>query len=149
VGGLRAADLTQRGAKALAPAQSLADAVATMADERLKSMPVIDDDGRVVGMLSETDVLRWLGAATFAELLHRPPQRLAQVDALLQGADVGSVMVSPAVTVEAQAAFAEVMQAFRRHTGRRMPVVDADGRLVGVLARKDFIAACPLGVAAA
>jgi len=111
-------------------------------------MPVTDGQGLVVGMLSETDVLRWLGAATFAELLHRSPQGLAEVDAQLHGADVGSVMVSPAITVEATACFAAVMEGFRRHRGRRMPVVDEKGRLVGVLARKDFIAACPVGAAA-
>jgi len=145
VGDLRASDLMRTGETALTPGQSLAEAVGTLAEGGLKSMPVADGDGRVVGVLSETDVLRFLGAATFAELIHRPPQRLAELDALLQTAAVGAVMTSPAVTVGAEAGFADIMRAFRAHGGRRMPVADAEGRLVGVLARKDFVAACPLG----
>lgn len=48
-------------------------------------------------------------------------------------------MSAPAVTVHEQARFDEVLQAFRRHQGRSMPVIDTDGRLRGLLLRKDFL----------
>jgi CBS domain-containing protein len=54
-------------------------------------------------------------------------------------------MSQPAVTIHEQAGFNETLRAFRRHPGRSMPVVDAVGRLRGLLLRKDFLHACHLG----
>ena len=46
-------------------------------------------------------------------------------------------MTAPVVVVTAGAGVMEVLAAFRTHSGRRMPVVDAgDGRVLGILARK-------------
>jgi len=146
VGGLRARDLMRPVSEAPGPDLTLDRAAALMAGQRLKSSPVVDAEGGVVGVISETDVLRHLGAATFLELVTQPPERQADRDRLLGSASVGDVMTSPAVTVAEGADYETILQAFRSHTGRRMPVVDGRNRLVGVLARKDFLAACPLGL---
>jgi CBS domain-containing protein len=57
---------------------------------------------------------------------------------------VGDVMTVPAVTIGADAGSGTIWAAFSHTRGRRMPVVDAQGRLQGVLARKDFLEALPL-----
>jgi CBS-domain-containing membrane protein len=54
-------------------------------------------------------------------------------------------MTAPAVTVRPQAGFRQIIAAFRRHAGRSMPVVDDDGRLAGMLLRKDFLEALDRG----
>ena len=54
-------------------------------------------------------------------------------------------MTAPAVTVPTEAGLREVLAAFAAHPGRGMPVVGPAGRLAGVLLRKDFMRACPLG----
>ena len=51
-------------------------------------------------------------------------------------------MSAPAVAVGEQARFDDIMRAFRQHGGRSMPVVDDQGRLRGLLLRKDFLHAC-------
>jgi CBS domain-containing protein len=48
-------------------------------------------------------------------------------------------MTQPAVTISVGARFREVMEAFTRHPGRAMPVIDAQERCVGMLLRKDFL----------
>ena len=48
---------------------------------------------------------------------------------------------APGVRGGAQADFREMTAAFGRHPGRSTPVVDAEGRLLGLLLRKDFLAA--------
>jgi CBS domain-containing membrane protein len=146
VGGLRARDLMRPVSEAMRPELTLERAASLMVGQRLKSSPVVDAEGVVVGVLSETDVLRRLGAMTFLELMTQPSDRRADRDQLLRGASVGEVMTSPAVTVAEEADYKDILRAFRSHNGRRMPVVDGNGRLVGVLARKDFLAACPLGL---
>jgi CBS domain-containing protein len=54
---------------------------------------------------------------------------------------VGEAMTTPAITIAEQAGFREILQAFHRHNGRSMPVVDDKGHLKGLLLRKDFIKA--------
>lgn len=144
VGGVQARDLMRPDDQALAPALTLYRAAQIMAARRVKSMPVTDSEQRVIGMLSETDVLERLGAATFLELMLQGPEQRHDRDRIMEETAVGTAMTSPSVTVGEDADFAAILAAFRGHNGRRMPVVDNAGRLVGMLARKDFIAACPL-----
>lgn len=146
VGGVRARELMRRDDIALEPEMTLYGAAELMVGRELKSLPVVDPPRRVIGMLSESDVLGRLGAATFLELIIEGDLEHAEHRRLLLQTRVSEVMTGPVVTVAEDAEFATILGAFRRHDGRRMPVVDQAGRLVGMLARKDFIAACPLQV---
>ncbi len=145
MGGLKARDLMQAAAEQVLPQLPLERAARLLSARQIKSSPVSDEGGQVVGMLSETDIMRWLGATTFMELITQPAEQRAHWDRRLQVVTVREVMTSPAVTVDQNADYETMLSAFRNHRGRRMPVVDASGRLVGVLARKDFLAACPFG----
>ncbi|MFW5724241.1 MAG: HPP family protein, partial [Halochromatium sp.] len=111
----------------------------------LKSLPVVDASDRVLGMLTETDLLRCLGATSSLELLFDTLAQGPAPDADCRERSVAELMTQPAVTIHEQASFDETMQAFRRHPGRSLPVVDGAGRLRGLLLRKDFLHACHLG----
>jgi CBS-domain-containing membrane protein len=145
VGGLRAGDLMRSAETRISPELTLRVAVETMAAQQLKSAPVTNSEKMVLGVLSETDVLRRLGVGTFLELITQPPARRADLDTCLDGTAVRDVMTAPAVTVDLDADFEIILRAFQSHAGRRMPVVDSRGRLQGILARKDFLAVCPRG----
>lgn len=145
MGGLKAGDLMRRGVEPVRPHWALRRAMEQMSARQLKGAAVSDADGFVVGVLSETDILRWLGSETFLELISQPSDRLVSWDAQLRESSVQQVMTTPAVTVRQDADYEAMLNAFHGHNGRRMPVVDKDGRLVGMLARKDFLAACPFG----
>ena len=58
---------------------------------------------------------------------------------------VREAMTAPVVSVRPQARFGDLVTAFRSHPGRSMPVVDEDGRLRGLLLRKDFLGAFEWG----
>ena len=148
VGGLVARELMRPAGVVLQPRVTLHHAAELMAAGRLKSAPVCDERGLVLGVLSETDVLRKLGATTFLELVAQSPGLRADQDRLLRKTMVADVMSSPAATVEEDGGYEAILSAFRSHGGRRMPVVDRDGRLTGMLVRKDFLSACPLGFGA-
>ena len=145
-GSLRARSLMHADGPSLRPDLVLDRAAELMAAQRLKSAPVVDARGIVVGVLSESDILRQLGAGTALELVAQPASRRVGLDRLLRERLVSEVMTSPAVTVRADDDYETILRAFRSHGGRRMPVVDAGGRLIGMLARMDFLAACPIGV---
>lgn len=138
--GLRAGALMKPVA-ALAPDVMLDEAARALVAGGHKALPVADAQGRVVGMLTETDYLRRLQARTFLELLLRMLDDSCEVSHRCHETPVSAAMTAPAVGVGSQAGFREIMGAFRRHAGRSMPVVDADGRLLGLLLRKDFLQA--------
>lgn len=139
-----AGSLMRAGGPGLRPAQSLAEAVAEMAAADVKSAAVVDDSQRVMGILTERDVLKHLGAPSILALLARAVHEPALVGRCCAGALVAAAMTSPAETIDAEAKLAAMTGGFARHQGRAMPVVDASGRLLGMLARKDLIGACGL-----
>jgi CBS-domain-containing membrane protein/PII-like signaling protein len=116
--------------------------VELLLDRDFTALPVVDGDRKVIGVISDSDLLSKGGVnvalslkraadADFVRELHRnlkSPER-----------KVREVMTSPAVTTTAGAslgAAAKVMVA--RHL-KRLPVVDGEGRLIGVLGRLDVL----------
>jgi H+/Cl- antiporter ClcA/CBS domain-containing protein len=93
---------------------------------RHKSYPVVDADGRVVGQLSRTDILAWLG----------------QGDRLDRAAPIGSLLGDAEPVVGHPGEIVSRLVDRMADTGHgRIPIVDADGKLVGLVARKDLLAA--------
>ena len=146
VGGLRAEDLMRPATSPLRTEFSLRKAAGAMVVEASKSLPVVDADRRVVGMLSESDVLKRLGFTSGLEVLLQPTRGKAEFAQILQDRRVGDAMTPAPISVTVDADFAAIAVAFRSHRGRSMPVVDADGCLLGMMARKAFSAVCPLGL---
>jgi CBS-domain-containing membrane protein len=104
---------------------------------RVSALPVIDDAGRVIGVVSEADLLAKEALAdpgVAAELLHRKDIRKAE------GLTAGDLMTRPAVTaapgdpVEQAARMMHFMQV------KRLPVVNSGGQLVGIVSRSDVLA---------
>lgn len=137
--GVTAAGLMRSVIKPLQPNATLDMAAKSLADSGYKGLPVVDAEGRVVGMLTETDFLRHMHAENFSELLSRMLESSAAFNHTLHETAVSAAMTQPAVTISHGAGFPEMLAAFKRHGGRSMPVVGEDGRLLGLLQRKDFL----------
>jgi CBS-domain-containing membrane protein len=104
---------------------------------RVSALPVVDDAGRVIGVVSEADLLAKEALSdpgVVAELLHRKDVRKAE------GLTAGDLMTRPAVTaapgdpVEQAARMMHFMQV------KRLPVVNSGGQLVGIVSRSDVLA---------
>lgn len=145
LGGLRAEGLMRAVPAALSPGMMLDEAARTLVASGFKALPVVDGDGRVIGMLTETDFLCRLQAGTFLELLLRMVEDSCELSHRCHETPVREAMTAPAITVRPEAGFREMMAAFRGHAGRSMPVADAQGRLRGLLLRKDFLEAIDRG----
>jgi CBS domain-containing protein len=96
-----------------------------LADHGLSALPVIDGRGRVLGVVSEADLLG-------------NSQRLADGQT---AAAAGEVMASPAVTVDPQATVTEAARRMQARGVKRLPVVARSGRLVGIVSRADIVRA--------
>ncbi len=145
LGRLRAESLMRAVGTPLAPDMMLDAAARTLVASGFKSLPVVDGDGRVMGMLTETDFLRRLQADTFLDLLLKMIDNTCELSHRCHETPVREAMIAPAITVRPESGFREMMSAFRHHAGRSMPVTDAQGRLRGLLLRKDFLEALDQG----
>jgi CBS domain-containing membrane protein len=142
---VKARQLMRTAIEPLRPALLAGEAARALVSQNLKSLPVVDASDRVLGILTETDLLRCLGATSHLELLFDALAQVSAPDADCRERSVAELMTQPAITIHEQASVNETLRAFRRHPGRSMPVVDGPGRLRGLLLRKDFLHACHLG----
>ncbi len=138
-------NLMRSGIEPLLPDMYLDQAAKSLVRSGFKSLPVVDEKGCVIGMLTENDFLRQLKVGTFLELLLGMLDDAFKFKHHCHETQVREAMTSPVVTVKIDAGFWEVIRAFRQHEGRSTPVVDNEGRLLGLLLRKDFLAAFNLG----
>lgn len=112
--------------------------VQLMQDWRVSALPVIEGEGRVIGVVSEADLL------PKEELRDNPDARYLQlrqpVDvAKAEAATAADLMSSPALTVRANATLAEAARIMARGGVKRLPVVDETGLLEGVISRADLL----------
>lgn len=140
-GNLKVTGLMRAGVDSLLPDMSLFEAAKALVKSGFKGLPVVDTQGYVIGMLTETDFLRRLKVASFLELLLNLLDDTFEFTHRCHETSVREAMVAPVVTVTEEVRFEEVVAAFKRHGGRSMPVVNSDGQLLGLIFRKDFLAA--------
>jgi CBS domain-containing protein len=142
-----AGDLMTRDVAVVHPETSLLDAVKLMAQRRISGVPVVDNDGNVVGVLSEGDLVRWHEG--YNEKQARWMDMLAEgfqlAPAFLEGVReqhrrVKTVMSPGAVTVTEGMLAREVAHLMYSKNIKRVPVV-RDGKLVGIVARSDLVRA--------
>lgn len=112
----------------LRSSDSLADARAAMRRHRIRHLPVVGDDGRLVGLLTQTDLL----AATDS-FLHDDKTRLHAADI-----PVSDVMVTRVVTVDPAASLRRAALFLEQHRIGCLPVV-SDGHLLGIVTDTDFV----------
>lgn len=145
------AGLMTRDVAVLAPGQTLAEAARLLAERGITGAPVVAH-GQVAGVLSAKDLLRAMGLAPGATLMDLAAQLLARaarsIDAQAASLPVESTMSAPALTIQAAASLAEAAALMAAHGVNRLPVVEPDGRLVGLVSRSDLVRAfAALGVA--
>jgi CBS-domain-containing membrane protein len=114
------------------------DVVRIMQERKVSAVPVVDGGRRVVGVVSEADLL------PKEEFRDSDPDRYTQLRRLSDLAKAGSVtaaelMTSPALTTTADATLAQAAREMARARVKRLPVVDDGGRLLGIVSRADLL----------
>jgi CBS domain-containing protein len=94
----------------------------------ITGLPVVDEEGTLVGVLSQSDLV-WGPGLHVATLLRKKPS----------GLRVGELMTSPAVTVELDISVIEAARLMLQNRVHRLVAVDAAGRPVGVLSATDYV----------
>ncbi|HET6381380.1 MAG TPA: CBS domain-containing protein [candidate division Zixibacteria bacterium] len=126
---LRVADLMTPDPITIPADATVEEAEELMRRRRITGLPVVDHEGRLVGVISQSDLL-YLATPAMQVFVRRRESPMR----------VGQLMSSPPVTIEAAATL--LFAARRMHEERlhRLVAVDEDGRPIGVLSSMDFVA---------
>ncbi|MFI7680097.1 CBS domain-containing protein [Actinophytocola sp. NPDC049390] len=121
------------------PETTFKELVTLMNEHRVSGLPVVDTKGRPLGVVSEADTLvkqeQHGGAPTRPWLGRRRRTRWQKAT----GRVAGDLMTTPPVTIGADATVTAAARTMAHKNIRRLCVVDGDGKLVGVVSRRDVI----------
>ncbi len=131
------------------PETPLKEAVQILAERRISGLPVVDDAGKLVGIISETDLM-------WQETGVTPPAYVMFLDSVIYlqnpatyerdlhkalGQIVGEVMSKNPLTISPDKPLKEAAKVMQDHKVHRLPVLDSEGQVIGILTRGDVIRA--------
>lgn len=119
---------------------SYKDIIDALVDHTISAVPVVDPAGRVIGVVSEADLLcrmEFAGSTGGRHLLERKRRRSARAKA--QGDSAAELMSAPAVVIDPRATLTVAARLMDAEEVKRLPVVDHKGELVGIVSRRDLL----------
>lgn len=134
------------------PEDTIRHVAKTLRTHRISGAPVIDDQRTVVGVISEADIMKLTASVPFPDIdplnpfpvfslttyLRKVKRIPEEITALFEGL-VKDVMTRKPVTITPDAAISEAARIMHKRDFNRIPVVDSEGKLVGLIARDDII----------
>jgi CBS domain-containing protein len=140
---LRIEDFMTRRVVTVTPDTSILAAAKLMLENHISGLPVVDTSAHVVGIISESDLLRDDGKGVDGSpwlQMMVGPDALSGEPAQLGARKVGDVMTRGPVTIAPNASIAQACRLMEQHGIKRLPVVEND-TLVGLIARADLVRA--------
>ncbi len=141
------ADVMTPSPISVTPDTVLKDAIQLMADNHVGGLPVITADNDLVGILSESDLMwqttgvdmpAYIMLLDSVIYLKNPTQYNQELHKAL-GQRVKDVMTDHVITIEPDKSLREAAHLMHDKKVRRLPVVDADQQVVGILTRGDIV----------
>jgi CBS domain-containing protein len=150
---MKISDIMTREVVSLGPDMSIFDASLRLTEKNISGAPVIDAEGKVIGIFSEADVLKKLKVSTKTLRMIYPSlcsvcvtfeeqeteKELSESYSEIAKAKVGDVMTTSVETVGPDA---DVRDAVKRMVAKginRLPVVDGQGKVIGIITRGDIL----------
>lgn len=140
---MKAEDVMTRDVISIDPGATVLQAARLMLQHHISGLPVIDNNGNLVGVLSEGDFLRRQETRTerrrsrWLEFL-MGPGRIAAEYSHSHGNKVSEVMTADVQTVEQDAAIEDIVELMERRRIKRVPVV-CGGQMVGIITRSNLM----------
>jgi CBS domain-containing protein len=143
------ADVMSRDPIVVRTDTALKEAIQILAEKRISGLPVIDDAGKLVGIISETDLM-------WQETGVTPPAYIMFLDSVIYlqnpgayerdlhkalGQTVGEVMSKNPITIAADKPLREAAKVMYDRNVHRLPVLDSSSKVIGILTRGDIIRA--------
>ncbi len=135
-------DVMKKDVLAIKKFETIVSAANILSEKNISGLPVVDNDNKVVGIVTQADILSIVGVSkdpSVKDLLKHllgeklPEQRMGDI--------VGDIMTSPVATIRPDASIAEAVQAMAEKKIRRLCVVDSKSKLIGLITRADILRA--------
>ncbi|WP_392530257.1 CBS domain-containing protein [Nostoc sp. C117] len=143
------ADVMSRDPIVVRAETPLKEAIQILAERHISGLPVVDDAGKLVGIISETDLM-------WQETGVTPPAYIMFLDSVIYlknpatyerdlhkalGQTVGEVMSNNPITISPDKTLKEAATVMHDRSVHRLPVLDSTGQVIGILTRGDIIRA--------
>jgi CBS-domain-containing membrane protein len=131
-------DVMSTHVMAVRPAAGYKEMAAMLREQRVSAFPVIDDDNKVIGVVSESDLLvKEALEGTVPGVLRGLTQR--HVRSQVTGLTAADLMSRPAVTIGPDDPVSHAARLMYSKRVKRLPVVSTDGTLIGIVTRSDVL----------
>jgi CBS domain-containing protein len=142
---MNAADVMTANVLTVPATESVINVARLLIDRHISAVPVVDADGKLLGIVSEGDLLRRVENDTERKRdgwnwLFTTRPSLAAEYAKSHARHAGDVMTRNVVTVTGDVSLSRIADLFEKHNIKRVPVV-RDGRVVGIVSRADLLRA--------
>ncbi|WP_448517503.1 CBS domain-containing protein [Pseudothermotoga sp.] len=146
---MRVYDVMVRDVTAVTQDETVENVVRIMATQFLSGIPVVTEDMRVIGFVSESDVIRAAIPGYFSLLQSTTfipdMSQFLKMAAKLKDKPIREIMTHPPLVVNENASLAHVADLMIKHNVKILPVVDEHGRLLGVITRTNIVRAAMEG----
>ena len=141
------ADVMSRNPSVVKRETPLKEAIQILAQQRISGLSVVDDAGQLIGIISETDLM-------WQETGVTPPAYIMFLDSVIYlqnpatyerelhkalGQTVGEVMSKNPLTISPDKSLREAAKIINDRKVHRLPVLDSQGQVIGILTRGDII----------
>lgn len=136
------ATIMSRDVVAVAPDAAIREALDLLRSHHIKALPVTDEQARVLGLVTQTDLLdkaAWSQRGPRLAIRHRV--RLSLSRGRAPNGSVEDIMTTPIDTVLPDTPLADVVRVMARSGSHHLPVVDADDKLAGIVSQSDLVVA--------
>jgi CBS-domain-containing membrane protein len=142
---MKVKEIMTRDVVSIKPEDSAKDALALLLKMQISGLPVIDESGKLVGMFTEKDILSHI-LPSYIERVGRfiyedNPKSIKNKFMELENFKIGQLMRKEVVTVDEDAACCEVARIMLTQKVRRIPVLNKEKKVVGIVAREDVVKA--------
>ena len=146
---LKAADIMTSPVHGVTVDSDLIAAASLLADKGISGAPVTDAKGCIVGIISEKDFLRQMGASksgSFMQVVAHCLKNKGCVATPMINRKTHDIMTAPPITAAVDISIGAISELLMEKNINRLPIVDAYGKLVGIVTRSDLVNAfCTLG----
>lgn len=139
---MRARDVMTRQVISVYAETPLAETADRMAATGVSGVPVVDTDNTVLGVISEKDFLIKMGAepaGSFMSVISQCLKNKGCVALPIRGKSAGDIMSAPAISVDPDHPLSEISRLFAEKMINRVPVVDTEEQLTGIVSRADMV----------
>jgi CBS domain-containing protein len=134
----------------------ISDVAQQLRDKKISGAPIVDDNLKVIGIVSEGDIMRLLEVhsprlnlilPSPLDVIELPIRMKYEMDEIAEDMNraasvlIGEIMTKKVYNIKEEDDISDAAQFMDTHSVNRLPVVDDDGKLIGIITRGDLISA--------